>query len=286
MNPVLLGSIAALCWGTLDFLAGGISRKLGPIRVTAVLTLSGLILITAWLAFAGEFPSLARSDLWIPAISGACFALATAFLFAAIASGPVSLAVPITMAYPATSVALAAALGSVPSLIQVLCILIILVGAFFVSRGEDASEGEPVDSRRRRKTIICALLAHATFVIAILAGQKAAPLFGEIESVWLSRIAGTAVMLPLLFLPTKEERPRMADMPLLALFGFLDVLGISLVIAAGKADQPELATACATASGTITVVLARIFLREHVAPVRWLGIALTFAGVAGLSLLK
>ena len=197
-----------------------------------------------------------------------------------------SLAVPITMAYPATSVALAAVLGSVPSFVQIVCILIILGGALLVSRGEDESGEEPVDPARRRKTIVCALLAHATFVIAILAGQTAAPLFGEIESVWLSRIAGTALMLLLLFLPAKEERPRIADMPLLFLFGFLDVLGISLVFAAGKADQPELATACATASGAITVVLARIFLREHVAPLRWVGIATTFIGVAGLSAFK
>jgi drug/metabolite transporter (DMT)-like permease len=285
MDPALLGSIAAVCWGTLDFLAGGISRRLGPIRVTAVLTASGLVLITLWLAFAGEFPSLTRTEMWIPAIAGAGFALATVWLFAAIASGPVSLAVPITMAYPATSVALAALLGSIPSLVQIICVVIILAGALLVARGENSSE-DAADPARRRKTIVCALLAHVTFVIAVLAGQTAVPLFGEIESVWLSRIAGTAVMLPLLFLPAKEERPRLADAPLLLLFGLLDVLAISLLFAAGKADQPELATACATASGAITVILARIFLRERVAPLRWIGIAATFAGIAGLSLFK
>lgn len=283
MNPALLGSIAALCWGTLDFLAGGVSRKLGPIRVTAALTVSGLILMTLWLAFAGEFPSLMRGDLWIPAIAGASFALATIWLFTAIASGPVSLAVPITMAYPATSVMLAALLGSVPSVVQIVCVAIIVIGTILVAHGEDATE-DAIDPARRRKTIICALLAHVTFVIAVFAGQKAAPLFGEIESVWLSRIAGSLVVLPLLFLPAKEQFPRLADVPLLLLFGLLDVLAISLIFAAGRADQPELAIACATASGAVTVILARIFLREQVALLRWLGIAATFAGVAGLSL--
>jgi drug/metabolite transporter (DMT)-like permease len=87
-------------------------------------------------------------------------------------------------------------------------------------------------------------------------------------------------------MPAKEERPRLADIPLLLLFGLLDVLAISLLFAAGKAAQPELATACATASGAITVVLARIFLHERVVALRWLGIAATFVGVAGLSLFK
>jgi drug/metabolite transporter (DMT)-like permease len=123
-----------------------------------------------------------------------------------------------------------------------------------------------------------------TFVIALFAGQRAAPLFGEIESVWLSRIAGTLVVLPLLFMPARQDMPRLADLPLLLLFGLLDVMAISLLFTAGKADQPELATACATASGAITVILARIFLREQVVQLRWFGIAATFVGVAGLSL--
>jgi drug/metabolite transporter (DMT)-like permease len=283
MNPALLGSIAAVCWGTLDFLAGGISRKLGPIRVTAALTISGLVLITAWLAVAGTFPSLMRGDVWIPVVAGAGFVLATIWLFGALASGPVSLAVPITMAYPATSVILAAILGNIPSLVQVGCVAIILAGALLVAGGEGGTD-EVTDPARRRKTIMLAIMAHVTFVIAVFAGQKAAPLFGEIESVWVSRIGGTLAVLPLLLLPAKEDLPRLVDMPLLMLFGLLDVVAISLLFAAGKADQPELATACATASGAITVILARIFLREQVVPLRWLGIAATFAGVAGLSL--
>ena len=285
MNPALLGAFAALSWGTLDFLAGGVSRKLGPVRVTAALTVSGFILITLWLAFTGSFPSLLHGDLWIPAIAGAGFALATIWLFTAIASGPVSLAVPITMAYPATSVMLAAALGSTPSLVQVACVAVIIVGTLLVARGENSAQ-DTVTASRRRRTITCALLAHVTFVIAVFAGQKAAPLFGEVESVWLSRIAGTLVMLPLLILPAKEQRPRLADMPLLLLFGLLDVLAMSLIFAAGKTHQPELAIACATASGAVTVILARIFLREHVTALRWLGITVTFASVAGLSLFR
>lgn len=285
MNPALLGAFAALCWGTLDFLAGGVSRKLGPVRVTAALTVSGFILITLWLAFTGSFPPLLHGDLWIPAVAGAGFALATIWLFTAIASGPVSLAVPITMAYPATSVMLAAALGSIPSLIQVVCVAVIIVGTLLVARGENGAQ-DTVTASRRRRTITCALLAHVTFVIAVFAGQKAAPLFGEVESVWLSRIAGTLVMLPLLILPAKEQRPRLAAMPLLLLFGLLDVLAMSLIFAAGKTHQPELAIACATASGAVTVILARIFLREHVTALRWLGITVTFASVAGLSLFR
>ena len=60
----------------------------------------------------------------------------------------------------------------------------------------------------------------------------------------------------------------------------------SLLFAAGKTAQPELATVCGSASGAITVILAWIFLKEKIVYLRWLGIAATFSGIAALSALK
>jgi drug/metabolite transporter (DMT)-like permease len=284
MNPVLLGSLAALCWGTLDFLAGKVSRAIGPIQVTATVTAIGLVLITLWLWAFGEFPAFQRNDIWWPLFAGAGYAFATLCLFAAIASGPVSLAVPITMSYPATSVLVAAALGTVPTPIQLLFVALILGGALLVALGEPADEDREATGRRR--TLLFAILAHLTFVITVFAGQRSAVLFGEIEAAWISRLAGTAVTLPLLFLTRGGIRGQIPHLPLLALMAFLDTLALSLLFAAGKTAQPELATVCGSASGAITILLAWIFLREKIAYLRWLGIAATFSGVAALSAFK
>jgi drug/metabolite transporter (DMT)-like permease len=281
MNPVLLGSLAALCWGTLDFMAGKVSRAIGPIQVTATVTAIGLVLITLWLWALGEFPALQRNDIWWPLFAGAGYAIATLCLFAGIASGPVSLAVPVTMSYPATSVLLAAALGTVPTPIQLLFVALILGGALLVALGEHESQEREATGRRR--TLIFAILAHLTFVIVVFAGQRSAALFGEIEAAWISRLAGTLVTLPLLLFAKGGIRGQIPHLPLLALMAFLDALAVSLLFAAGKTAQPELATVCASASGAITVLLARIFLREKIAFLRWLGIAATFFGVAALS---
>src|SRR5690242_21679580 len=133
MNPVLLGSLAALCWGTLDFLAGTTSRAIGPIRVTAAINLIGLVFISLWLWAFGEFPDLRHASVWWPLLAGVGYALATLFLFAAIASGPVSLAVPVTMSYPATSVILAMLLGNRPTPLQLLFVALILMGVLLVA---------------------------------------------------------------------------------------------------------------------------------------------------------
>ncbi|MGE0240249.1 MAG: EamA family transporter [Parvibaculaceae bacterium] len=287
MNPVLLGSLAALCLGTLDFAAGSVSRAIGAIRVVAAVTLFGLILITLSLIAFGEVPDLARSDVVWPVIAGAGIALATLWLFAGIASGPVSLAVPVTMSYPATIVLLGVFAGHIPTPLQLLFITVVLAGAFVVAWAEPEEPAAADETPGRwRRTIIFSLLAHATFIIAILTGQKSAVLFGELQSVWISRLAGAAVMLPLLLIRPAPFKPQARHLPVLFLMGLLDVVATVLLFAAGKSDQPELATVCATASGAITIVLARLFFKERIAYLRWLGIAATFLGVAALSALK
>jgi drug/metabolite transporter (DMT)-like permease len=285
MNPVLLGSLAALCWGTLDFLAGTTSRAIGPVRVTAAVTIIGLALITLWLGAFGEFPGLARNDVWWPLVAGIFYAFATLFLFGAIASGPVALAVPVTMSYPATSVVLAAFLGSFPTPLQLLFVALILAGVVLVALGEHDSN-EAASPGQRRRTLILAMLAHLTFVVAVYAGQTSATLFGEIETTWISRLAGTVAMLPLLFASTGRLRNQAGHLPLLGVMAVLDTIAAVLLFAAGRTAQPELANVCGTASGAITVILAWIFLAEKIVYLRWLGIAATFFGIAALSALK
>lgn len=287
MNPVILGSLAALCLGTLDFAAGKTSRSIGSIRVVAAVTLFGLVLITLSLFAFSEVPVITRADIYWPLVAGAALALSTLALFAAIALGPVSLAVPVAMSYPATIVLLGMVAGHMPTLLQLLFIGAVLGGAFLVAVAEPDNEAAANETPGpRRRTIIFALLAHLIFIVAILAGQKAAVLFDELQSVWISRLAGSAVMLPLLFIRPEPLRPQVRYLPVLFLMGLLDVVATTLLFAAGKTDQPELAAVCATASGAITIVLAWIFFKEKIVYLRWIGIAVTFLGVAALSALK
>ncbi len=63
MHPVLLGTVAALSWGTLDLLAGLSSRRMGYVQTTAGVTLSGFLLLTLALAVFGPFPSFGFIDV-------------------------------------------------------------------------------------------------------------------------------------------------------------------------------------------------------------------------------
>jgi drug/metabolite transporter (DMT)-like permease len=283
MNPILLGSLTALCWGTVDFIAARTSPEAGAIRTTAGVTIAGLIVLTIWLAIGGAFPSFTQGPIWLPLLAGAGFALATMCLFAAIGSGPISLAVPIVMAYPATGTALAAALGDIPSAMQVALSAVVMGGVLIVAISEPASDGAPTGLARRRRTIIFALLSHVIFLVTVLAGQRAALAYGEIESVWISRLAGTAAILPFLFVREGEGRMSFRIVTLFTVMGGLDVAALCFLFAAASTPHPQLAVVCASAAGVVTVILAAVFLREPIVLARWTGIAITFAGIAALT---
>jgi len=285
MHPVLLGTIAALSWGSLDFLAGLSSRRMGYVQTAAGVTIAGFALLTIALMVFGPFPAIETSNAWMALAAGAGIALGTICLFAALASGPISLAIPLAMSYPASTVLVFAAAGIYPSAHQIIAVLAILGGAGLVAVTEPAGSGRNEPGRLRR-TIIFAVLAHVIFLFSVLAGQVSAGELGALQSAWISRIGGSLLILPILFFASGTGKIPPRSMPLLAAMGLLDVLGMSALFAAGRTESPELATVCSAAAGAITVILAALFLKEHVRAGRWAGIALVFAGISALSLAK
>ena len=287
MSPVLLGSLAALFWGIHDLVAGISSRKLGHMVVVLGVTVFGLLAITVWIGFSSEFPNLVRGDAWVPLTAGVGYACATLFLFAAFAVGPFSIAAPVGGSYPLTSMLIAALLGNPTSGWQLMAALAVIAGVVIVAVTEpDEGDAQAYDKEAIRRTLIYAGLAHISFAFAIALGQKAAVLFGAVEGTWISRLAGALLILFLFFtINTRRALPVKWIAPVVVI-GCLDAAAISLLNAAGNTDQPQIAAVAGSAFGVVTILLARIILKEQIPPKRWLGIALTFAGVAILSALE
>ena len=100
MNSALLGVVAALSWGVHDFLARFPSRAVGPIPTVLAVTVAGLIAFSAWLLIGGGDIRLEWPQLWLVAVTGIFFTLATLALFTALARGPISIVAPIAGSYP------------------------------------------------------------------------------------------------------------------------------------------------------------------------------------------
>jgi drug/metabolite transporter (DMT)-like permease len=284
MNSALLGLIAALSWGVHDFLARFPSRAVGPVPTVFAVTLSGLVVLSAWLLIAGGGVKIVWSELWLVALTGIAFAAATLALFTALTLGPMSLVAPIAGSFPALAMLLAIVQGARPSLVQWLAIAAVMIGALIVSRSGAHYEQSGDLPRGKLNTVLgLAFLASVGFAAALTAGQAAVPIFGEVETVWLARCFGLAAIGALYLWRERRTALPVSWLPLLGLMGCLDVVALGTITAAGNLPSPEFATVVSSAFGAVTVLLARIFLKESMAPAQLAGIMLIFGGVVVLA---
>ena len=284
MNPALLGLVAALSWGALDLVASIASRRLGVLSTVLGVGLGGLVALSLYLAVSGEgFPALLGPGAGVACLSGALVAVASLFLFAAFAAGPISVVSPIAASYPLTALVIAALAGATPSPWALAAAAAVLAGVVIVARAE------PEDGRfdgSLRRCILLAAASHVGWALAIHAGQLATAGgegAGHAAAVtWLGRLAGVAVIGVVLL--AARQRPSIPArwLPAFALTGSLDIAGILAVNLAAHSEHPVVAGVVASCFGVVTILLAWAILKERIAPLRWAGIAVTFAGVAAL----
>jgi drug/metabolite transporter (DMT)-like permease len=284
MNPALLGLVAALSWGCLDLVASVASRRLGTLSTVLGITLGGLIALSLYLLLSGEgFPALTGPGVGIAYLSGALIGVASLFLFAAFAAGPISVVSPIASSYPLTALLIAALTGNTPSPWALAAAATVIAGVIIVARAE--AEDSRFEGSLRR-CIILAAISHVGWALAIYAGQHATAggdASGHAAAVtWLGRLASLAVIVTVLL--AARQRPAIPGrwLPAFAFTGSLDIAGILSVNLAAHSEHPVVAGVVASCFGVVTILLARVILKEQIAPLRWAGIAITFAGVAAL----
>lgn len=129
-------------------------------------------------------------------------------------------------------------------------------------------------------------LASFCFALSLASGQAAVPVFGEVETVWLARVFGLITIFSLYLWNAwrSAKAPLPANwLPLFGLMGFLDVAALGTIVAAGNLPDPAFATVVSSAFSAVTVLLARVFLKEAISPAQLGGMALIFGGVAALA---
>lgn len=288
MNSILLGCSAALSWGVHDLLIRFVGRGLGTVTALLAVLGIGVVVMSAVIAVLGVPVGLAMGDLWLPAVSGIAYAIACHGLYQAMSIGPFALAAPIIAAYPILSVGWAVVHGARPALIDWVATAAIIAGVVIVSRfaNEEETAGPEEARGSRSDTIVAALYSAVGFAVSFAAGQAAAGDQHEIAVTALARVFAVLAILPLFMSQPKDDRfPKGSGryLPLVFLVATLDVIAITCVVAAGALQAPELTVVVASSFGVITIVLARLFLKERVASAQWLGIAMVFASVMVLS---
>ncbi len=285
--------MAALGWGVADFLARFAARRVGAYRTMFFMQGLGFLGLTAWMAVAGAGEFLHGGGgpaWWLAVVVGLLNAGSGLALYRSFEVGVLSVVAPISASYPALTLLLAIRSGETIGPMRAAGMGAILAGVILAATSLlPESNAEPRSARGKRhlaRGVGWAIASSLGFgTVFWLLGFHVMPVLGGVVSVWAVRLTSFCV-LGLLAAPVRQSirPPRGRVWWFIAGVALLDTAAFVANNLGLKTGQVSLVTVLASLYSAVTVLLARLFLRERMGWTQWLGIALIFAGIALVSL--
>jgi drug/metabolite transporter (DMT)-like permease len=280
LGPVTCSVIAVLVWGSADFAGGLGSRRANAFVLTAFSHLCAFALMfVVALLFPGEFPSRV-SILWALA-AGGVGGFSLSIFYRALASGQMGLTAPIAALLGAAIPTLAdIAMEGAPSRWTLTGFALAIIAIWLITRPEpspDAAKSDGSTTSGRPKGAGMAALAGVGFAGFYLCIHQAHGSPAWVATV--SRVgsfATTAVAVAVTRAPFTLDRPR-ALLGMMA--GWLDISASALFIYASQRGRLDEAVVITSLYPAVTVLLARIVLKEHFSLWKFVGLLAALAAV-------
>lgn len=273
MLGIGLALAASLCWGFGDFIGGSKSKVLPVLVVLVCSQLVGLVWIGG-VALVAQEPVPETRQIVLAALSAVAGTAGLVCFFRAIAVGKMSLVVPIAATAAVVPVVVGIASGDRPSVLQLLGMVVALAGAVMASR-EPGEEGE-------RGSLAAGVLLAALSALFIGFFFLAIDGASDGGAVWAS-LVNRITSVTLLLAAAAVVRPKLADarphVPALAVAGTLDVSANLLFAAASTKGLISLVSVAGSLYPVLTVLLARVFLKERVHRIQEAGVIAALGGV-------
>ena len=292
----MLTAVFALCgavvYGSADFLGGLAAKRISAIVVTAVAATSGLIVLLLVLPFiAGQWSA---SAVFWGALSGVTGALAITLLYASLAIGPMSILSPLTAVVSAIVPMTAGLLGGERFLLigywalGLALIAVVLVG-FVPERG----------AVRPRPVGIIMAIGSGTLIGTFIILIDQTPADSGIVPLVMNRFVSGGIMFAVVGLGAlRSLRRRRADRPaaradptnlktgvrLAVACGVIDVTANLLLLLGLRLGDLSVVSVLTAMYPAGTILLAAVVLRERIAPVQWLGLALALTAAGMLAI--
>ena len=279
---ILLGLATALAWGTSDFFARFVTRRIGTLRSLFYMQTWGFLLLTAYLLFTHSWGHLFDGSGWRPwaggLLAGACNTVAMFSFYRCLEVGKVAVVAPLSASYPVLTLLLSIFTGEHLSALRIFGIAGVLLGVILVAHGEV----DPAEPSKTAKSGIAWALFAATFfgLLFWLLGVRVIAATGLFASLWLIRMTGSLASLSVLLfrrMPVFKSLGASNWQP--TLMGLLDTGAFALSNRGMQMEQISIVTVLSSLYGAVTVLLAAIFLRERIALLQWVGIIAIFAGI-------
>jgi drug/metabolite transporter (DMT)-like permease len=263
------GLAAVFAWGTSDFLGGYATRRANAFLFAAVFNLGGLLMVGT-LAEASHAPFLpARSAIWVLA-GGICGGVGVAIFFRALSLGRMGLTAPIAAVLGAAIPTLFSVFTEgLPGRIPMIGFVLAAIGLWLISRAEDGGSSEGIG------LAIFAGIAFASFYLCIRQAGNASVFW--IAS--LTRTGGLIITGLVVLLGGKFRDITPAGIRWAVLAGCIDSLGTILFVLASQAGRLDEAVVISSLYPAVTVLLARVFLREHFTRWRLIGLLAALTAV-------
>lgn len=273
---IAFGLAAASSWGAGDFCGGLAARRTHVFSVVILSQTVGLaLLILSALLLSEPLPVL--SDILWGAVAGLVGTVGLVALYRGLAAGPMGVVAPmaaiVTVILP---LIYGLFLEGMPALTQLLGFALALCAVLLITR---PGRGARIEVRHLALPLIAGL-GFGVFLILIDHVSATAVLWP------LAAARGASI--PVLFVASvlahQPVRPASSLIPPIALVGLFDTGGNALYALAAHAGRLDVAAVLGSLYPAMTVVLARLVLKERLSRQQGLGLVLALLAVALIAL--
>jgi drug/metabolite transporter (DMT)-like permease len=287
MLSALLALAGALVYGSGDFLGGLAARRLPSIVATSVAAASGLVILVVAYPFLGG--AWLTADVWWGVLSGVFGVIALVLLYACLAIGPMSILSPLTAVVSAIAPMIWGLTlnGEKLSSAGYLGLGIALVAVVLVGFVPDQKAVRP--SVRGIVMAIGAGLAIGAFIIVMDRTSTASGIVPLLANRTTNAALSAVLILGFALFERRRGRRLLASATRAAWWwaigcGVLDASANVLMLVALRLGDLSVVSALIALYPAGTILLASIVLRERVAVVQWIGLALALTAGGLLAL--
>ncbi len=272
LAAVAFGLFASLSWGVSDFSGGVATKRIAVIGVVAVSHVIGLALLLA-LAIGSSEPVPPAADFVWGALAGLAGLVGVSALYHALAIGRMGIAAPTAAVLSsALSAGFGILLEGVPAPSRLLGFGLGIASIWFVSY----SRG----TRGELKGVGFAALAGVGFAAFLVLLDRVGS-----GAVFWPLVAARATSSTLMFAVALRSRqnwiPRGRSLwSVVIVAGLLDVAGNVFFVMATQAGRLDIAAILSSLYPAITVLLARLILKEHVSKLQAIGIGAVLVAIS------
>ncbi len=274
LGPAICSVVAVFLWGAADFSGGYASRRANAFVFTAFSHLCAFaLMLTVALSQHGVLPD--RASIFWALAAGAIGGFSLAIFYRALAEGQMGLTAPIAALLGAAIPTMAdIALEGAPSRRSIVGFALAIFAIWLITKPESRGEGQTLGRPKGAATAALAGVGFAGFYLCVHQASGSVAWIAAISRV--GSFTATAIAMAATGAPLILDRPSIG---LGVIAGFFDITASALFIYASQRGRLDEAVVITSLYPAVTVLLARLFLKERFSGWRLVGLLAALAAV-------